>query len=38
MAKEIRSFKHLLGKLDGMSDPQLGSAFWLIRRLCKKIK
>lgn len=37
MAKEIRSFKHLLGKLDGISDPQLEAHFGLYEGYVKKL-
>ena len=37
MSKEIRSFKHLLGKLDGMSDPQLEAHFGLYEGYVKKL-
>ena len=37
MAKPIRSFKHLLGKLQGISDPQLEAHFILYEGYVKKI-
>jgi len=37
MAKEIRSFKHLLGKIEGMSDPQLEAHFTLYEGYVKKL-
>ena len=37
MAKEIRSFKHLLGKLDGISDGQLEAHFGLYEGYVKKL-
>lgn len=37
MAREIRSFKHLLGKLDGISDPQLEAHFGLYEGYVKKL-
>ncbi|MES2613975.1 MAG: superoxide dismutase [Bdellovibrionota bacterium] len=37
MAKEIRSFKNLLGKLDGISDPQLEAHFGLYEGYVKKL-
>jgi superoxide dismutase, Fe-Mn family len=37
MAKEIRSFKHLLGKIDGLSDPQLEAHFGLYEGYVKKL-
>ncbi len=37
MAKEIRNFKHLLGKLDGISDPQLEAHFGLYEGYVKKL-
>ncbi|RDB36624.1 MAG: hypothetical protein DCC88_04145 [Spirobacillus cienkowskii] len=37
MAKEIRSFKHLLGKLDGISDSQLEAHFGLYEGYVKKL-
>jgi Fe-Mn family superoxide dismutase len=37
MTKEIRSFKHLLGQLDGISDPQLEAHFGLYEGYVKKL-
>lgn len=37
MAKEIRSYKHLLGKLDGISDAQLEAHFGLYEGYVKKL-
>lgn len=37
MAKEIKSFKYLLGKLDGISDPQLEAHFGLYEGYVKKL-
>ena len=37
MAKEIRNFKHLLGKLEGLSDPQLEAHFGLYEGYVKKL-
>lgn len=37
MSKPIRSFKHLLGKLHGISDPQLEAHFTLYEGYVKKI-
>ena len=37
MAKEIRNFHHLLGKLDGISDPQLEAHFGLYEGYVKKL-
>jgi superoxide dismutase, Fe-Mn family len=37
MAKEIRSFKNLLGKLDGISDAQLEAHFGLYEGYVKKL-
>ena len=37
MAKEIRNFKHLLGKLEGISDPQLEAHFGLYEGYVKKL-
>lgn len=37
MAKEIRSFKHLLGKVDGISDAQLEAHFGLYEGYVKKL-
>ena len=37
MAREIRSFKNLLGKLDGISDPQLEAHFGLYEGYVKKL-
>lgn len=37
MAKEIRNFKHLLGKLEGISDAQLEAHFGLYEGYVKKM-
>jgi len=37
MAKEIKNFKHLLGKLQGISDPQLEAHFGLYEGYVKKL-
>lgn len=37
MAKEIRQFKHLLGKLEGITDPQLEAHFILYEGYVKKL-
>lgn len=37
MAKDIRSFKHLLGKLEGISDAQLEAHFGLYEGYVKKL-
>lgn len=37
MSKPIRNFKHLLGKLQGISDPQLEAHFGLYEGYVKKI-
>jgi superoxide dismutase, Fe-Mn family len=37
MTKEIRSFKHLMGKLDGISDGQLEAHFGLYEGYVKKL-
>jgi Fe-Mn family superoxide dismutase len=37
MAKEIRNFKHLLGKLDGLTDAQLEAHFGLYEGYVKKL-
>lgn len=37
MAREIRSFKHLMGKLDGISDGQLEAHFGLYEGYVKKL-
>ena len=37
MTREIRSFKNLLGKLDGISDPQLEAHFGLYEGYVKKL-
>jgi Fe-Mn family superoxide dismutase len=37
MAKEIRSYKHLLGKLEGISDAQLEAHFGLYEGYVKKL-
>jgi Fe-Mn family superoxide dismutase len=37
MAKEIRSFKHILGKCDGLSDAQLEAHFSLYEGYVKKL-
>ncbi len=37
MTKEIRNFKHLLGKVDGISDPQLEAHFTLYEGYVKKL-
>lgn len=37
MAKEIRNFKHLLGKLEGISDAQLEAHFGLYEGYVKKL-
>lgn len=37
MAKEIRNYKHLLGKLEGISDPQLEAHFGLYEGYVKKM-
>lgn len=37
MAKDIRNFKHLLGRLEGISDPQLEAHFGLYEGYVKKL-